>query len=173
MARLLRPVMKIISVMPAATASSTAYWISGLSTMGSISFGCSLVAGRKRLPRPATGNTAFLILDMIFYLVLAGFQQRQKACLVQYGHFKFLGLGQLAAGIGPCYQIMRLLGYRTGYLAALRLDHGAGLVAAQIGQSARQDKGLAGQRAFGGLLRQLRQQVLAQLVQCQQLLAMA
>jgi hypothetical protein len=56
MARLLRPVMKIISVMPAATASSTAYWISGLSTIGSISFGCALVAGRKRLPRPATGR---------------------------------------------------------------------------------------------------------------------
>src|SRR5450830_25230 len=61
MARLLRPVMKIISVIPAATASSTAYWINGLSTMGSISLGCALVAGKKRLPRPATGNTAFLI----------------------------------------------------------------------------------------------------------------
>ena len=33
-ARLLRPVMKIMSVMPAAAASSTAYWISGLSTTG-------------------------------------------------------------------------------------------------------------------------------------------
>src|SRR6186713_260944 len=43
---------------PAASASSAAYWISGLSTMGSISFGLALVAGRKRVPRPATGNTA-------------------------------------------------------------------------------------------------------------------
>jgi hypothetical protein len=35
---LVRPV-KIMSVMPAAAASSTAYWMSGLSTTGSISFG--------------------------------------------------------------------------------------------------------------------------------------
>ena len=28
--------------------------------IGSISFGIDLVAGRKRVPRPATGNTAFL-----------------------------------------------------------------------------------------------------------------
>ncbi len=43
---------------PAASASSAAYWISGLSTIGSISFGLAFVAGRKRVPRPATGNTA-------------------------------------------------------------------------------------------------------------------
>ena len=47
-----------MSVIPAAAASSTAYWISGLSTTGSISLGCALVAGRKRVPKPATGNTA-------------------------------------------------------------------------------------------------------------------
>src|SRR5215471_7520594 len=62
MARLLRPVMKIMSVMPAAAASSTAYWISGLSTTGSISLGLAFVTGRNRLPRPATGNTALVIL---------------------------------------------------------------------------------------------------------------
>src|SRR6266446_7638694 len=44
--------------MPAALASSIAYWISGLSTTGSISFGIALVAGRNRVPSPATGNTA-------------------------------------------------------------------------------------------------------------------
>src|SRR6202045_2972317 len=44
--------------MPAALASSIAYWISGLSTTGSISFGIALVAGRKRVPRPATGKMA-------------------------------------------------------------------------------------------------------------------
>src|SRR5215472_1043407 len=33
--------------------------MSGLSTMGSISFGIALVAGRKRVPNPATGKTAF------------------------------------------------------------------------------------------------------------------
>src|SRR5262245_24003709 len=47
---------------PAASASSAAYWISGLSTTGSISLGLALVAGRNRVPRPATGNTAVLIL---------------------------------------------------------------------------------------------------------------
>src|SRR5882757_243881 len=44
--------------MPAALASSIAYWINGLSTTGSISLGIALVAGRKRVPSPATGNTA-------------------------------------------------------------------------------------------------------------------
>src|SRR5581483_9215715 len=58
MALLPRPVTKISSSMPAARASSTAYWISGLSTTGSISFGIALVAGRKRVPRPPTGKMA-------------------------------------------------------------------------------------------------------------------
>src|SRR5262245_55576153 len=35
--------------------------MSGLSTMVSISFGIALVAGRTRVPRPATGNTALRI----------------------------------------------------------------------------------------------------------------
>jgi len=61
MERLFRPVMKMSSVAPAATASSAAYWMSGLSTMGSISFGFALVAGRNRLPMPATGKTALRI----------------------------------------------------------------------------------------------------------------
>src|SRR5258705_9378748 len=47
--------------MPACTASSTTYWISGLSTNGSISLGCALVAGRKRVPSPAAGKTALRI----------------------------------------------------------------------------------------------------------------
>ena len=44
---------------PAATASSTPYWMIGLSTSGSISLGCALVAGRNRVPHPAAGKTAF------------------------------------------------------------------------------------------------------------------
>src|SRR5687768_4515740 len=48
-------------VRPAATASSITYWMMGLSTRHSISLGCALVAGRKRVPRPAAGKTAFLI----------------------------------------------------------------------------------------------------------------
>src|SRR5690606_16378460 len=61
MARLELPVMNTSLRAPALSASSAAYWISGLSTMGSISLGLALVAGRKRVPRPATGNTAVLI----------------------------------------------------------------------------------------------------------------
>src|SRR3977135_1319205 len=59
MARLSRPVTTMIWSMPAATASSTPYWMIGLSTIGSISLGWALVAGRKRVPSPAAGNTAF------------------------------------------------------------------------------------------------------------------
>src|SRR5688572_30843448 len=40
-----------------ATASSTTYWMVGLSTSGSISFGWALVAGRNRVPSPAAGKT--------------------------------------------------------------------------------------------------------------------
>ena len=46
--------------MPARTASSTTYWMAGLSMTGSISFGCALVAGRKRVPSPAAGITALV-----------------------------------------------------------------------------------------------------------------
>src|SRR5262245_40211788 len=46
---------------PASSASSTAYWINGLSTIGSISFGEAFVAGRKRVPRPSTRNTTVRI----------------------------------------------------------------------------------------------------------------
>ena len=53
-----RPVTRIMLSTPEATASSTPYWMVGLSTRGSISFGCALVAGRKRVPRPAAGKTA-------------------------------------------------------------------------------------------------------------------
>src|SRR6266700_1062823 len=60
MARLPRPVITRMSVSPAPTASSTTYWIDGLSTIGSISFGWLLVAGRNRVPRPAAGITAFV-----------------------------------------------------------------------------------------------------------------
>src|ERR1019366_9861017 len=58
MALLPRPVMMMIWSQPAAMASSTPYWMMGLSTRGSISLGWALVAGRKRVPRPAAGKTA-------------------------------------------------------------------------------------------------------------------
>src|SRR3974377_315530 len=64
MARLLRPVMMRMSVSPACTASSTTYWIAGLSTTGSISLGELFVAGRNRVPIPAAGITALRTLDI-------------------------------------------------------------------------------------------------------------
>ena len=59
MARLPPPVTMITCSIPLAIASSTPYWIVGLSTSGSISLGCALVTGRKRVPRPAAGKIAF------------------------------------------------------------------------------------------------------------------
>src|ERR1700749_3009426 len=62
-----RPVMKTNCSIPASRASSTAYWMTGLSTTGSISLGTALVAGRNLVPMPATGKTALrtvLVLDM-------------------------------------------------------------------------------------------------------------
>src|SRR5262245_28345765 len=66
---LFRPVTKMKCSMPASLASSTTCWISGRSTTGSISFGMALVAGRKRVPRPATGNTV-LRIGFVMRLVL-------------------------------------------------------------------------------------------------------
>ena len=50
--------MMICSI-PEATASSTAYWMIGRSMSGIISLGIDFVAGRKRVPKPAAGRTAF------------------------------------------------------------------------------------------------------------------
>ena len=59
-----------ISVIPDFTASSTIYWIAGLSTIGSISFGIALVAGKTLVPSPAAGITAFLIfiINLLFHI---------------------------------------------------------------------------------------------------------
>ena len=48
--------------MPAATASYTKYKINDRYTTVTISFGIDLLAGKKRVPRPATGRMAFLII---------------------------------------------------------------------------------------------------------------
>ena len=53
------------SLMPAARASSIAYCTSGRSTSVMISFGTDFVAGRKRVPRPATGKIALVTLFFI------------------------------------------------------------------------------------------------------------
>ncbi|TWK75862.1 hypothetical protein CHCC20341_3673 [Bacillus licheniformis] len=51
--------------MPDWTASSTIYCMAGLSTIGSISFGCAFVAGKNLVPNPAAGMTAFFTFMVI------------------------------------------------------------------------------------------------------------
>ena len=64
------PVTTRISSIPDLRASSTINWIVGLSTIGNISLARALVAGRKRVPRPAAGMTAFLTFDIISSFLL-------------------------------------------------------------------------------------------------------
>src|SRR3984893_5592392 len=61
---LLRPVMSNTSFRPAVTASSTTYWMAGLSMTGSISLGVALVAGKNLVPSPAAGITALVTSAM-------------------------------------------------------------------------------------------------------------
>src|SRR5205809_4587467 len=65
MAVLPRPVTMMIDSIPEATASSTTYWMVGLSTRGSISLGWALVTGRKRVPRPAAGMMARRMVRLV------------------------------------------------------------------------------------------------------------
>src|SRR3990170_5710067 len=60
MALFVRPVTMRMSLSPDLAASSTTYWIAGLSTIGSISLGWDFVYGRNRVPSPAAGMTAFM-----------------------------------------------------------------------------------------------------------------
>src|SRR5699024_3409959 len=69
MARFVLLVTMMISSIPDAIASSTIYWIVGLSTIGSISFGIAFVAGKKRVPSPAAGIIAFFT----FFIVIPPF----------------------------------------------------------------------------------------------------
>ena len=55
-------VTTITSSIPAAAASSTWYWIIGLSRMGRSSLGTTLEAGRNRVPSPPAGMTALRTL---------------------------------------------------------------------------------------------------------------
>src|SRR6478672_5747332 len=110
MARLLRPVMNTMCVIPEATASSTAYWMSGLSTMGSISLGLALVAGRKRVPSPATGNTALLMRFTLLYLESKSFvigEQLQQALLVEHRDIELPGFVVLAPRVGSHHYVIR------------------------------------------------------------------
>src|SRR5437764_4346857 len=103
MARLWRPVTKIMSVMPAAAASSRAYWMRGLSTTGIISFGLALVTGRNRLPKPATGKTAFLSFG------IAAPQDLAQLRLIDHRHAEAVCFVEFTAGVGAGDHIVGLL----------------------------------------------------------------
>src|SRR5215472_653009 len=147
MARLLRPVMKIMSTMPAAAASSTAYWISGLSTMGSISLGLALVTGRKRLPRPATGKTALLTLPNAM-------GELPELLFVEHRHLQFLGAHKLATRVRAGDDVVGLFAYAAGDLPSAALDELLCLVTRKRWQRTRQHEGqpderTGGRRTFG------------------------
>ena len=57
-----------MSSIPEATASSTMYCNVGLSTIGSISLHTDFVMGKKRVPNPAAGMTAFLTFFIVKFL---------------------------------------------------------------------------------------------------------
>src|SRR5579864_6034050 len=65
MARLPPPVTMITCSSPLAIASSTPYWMVGLSTSGSISFGWAFVTGRNRVPSPAAGKIALRTVPVV------------------------------------------------------------------------------------------------------------
>src|SRR5262245_63097147 len=121
--------------MPAAAASSTAYWMSGLSTIGSISLGLALVTGRNRLPRPATGNTAFLSLAGMGSEILQHFDE---FFFFQDAHAEGACLVQLGAGILAGHHEIGSLGHRARHFVPPGLDRGARLVARHAAQRAGQ-----------------------------------
>src|SRR5262249_35214273 len=85
MARLPRPVTTMISASPEATASSTTYWMVGLSTSGNISLGWALVAGKNRVPRPAAGNTPFrTVIDLLLVVKTGGAPPGPFGCHPSY-----------------------------------------------------------------------------------------
>src|SRR6266702_2001308 len=148
MARLPRPVMKMRSVMPAATASSTAYWMSGLSTIGSISLGEALVAGRKRVPRPATGNTAF-----VTFCIFLDAQQLEELFFVENRDAEFPRAIEFRAGVVSGHHVVGLLRNGPGDLAAEGFDPVLRLVARHGGERSGEDHDVTREGARAGLLR--------------------
>src|SRR5215468_10871967 len=94
MAFLPRPVTIVMLRMEEFTASSITYWMSGLSTSGSISLGCAFVAGRNRVPNPAAGNTALEIRIFIQPLCRFGTNgsDRRNAWLQWHTHRAIRGM---------------------------------------------------------------------------------
>src|SRR5450759_495086 len=82
MARLPPPVTMITCSIPLAMASSTPYWMVGLSTRGSISLGCALVTGRNRVPSPAAGKIALRTRGRVIEDNLSGGDARRYSAWV-------------------------------------------------------------------------------------------
>ena len=108
-----------ISVIPAATASSTIYWIAGLSTIGSISFGQAFEAGSIRVPRPTAGITAFFTpgfsINSFWTLALAAV----VLTAIDYLITKFTGLHASSFGKGFVgFVLAAVVLYVTQYFVA-------------------------------------------------------
>ena len=61
--------------------------------MGNISFGKALVAGRKRVPRPPTGNTAF---RTVWFILSVSFLEELKATTFCHTHTSAASRGLIA-----------------------------------------------------------------------------
>src|SRR3954463_9550086 len=126
-----------MSVMPAAAASSTAYWMSGLSTTGIISFGLALVTGREGVATPATRETAFLSL------AISTPQDFAQLCLVDHRHAEALRLLELGSGLDAGHHIVSLLRHRRGHLVPARLQRLSRFFALQAWERPGKDEGHA------------------------------
>src|SRR5262245_61727252 len=73
-------------------------------------------------------------------------QQLEEGCFVEHLDAQLLRLGQLRAGLGPCYDIGRLLRHAARDLAAELDDALAGLVAAHAVETPGEHEGLARER---------------------------
>src|SRR5258706_9954402 len=133
--------MKIRSVIPAATASSTAYWMSGLSTIGSISLGEAFVAGRKRVPSPATGKTA--LVTLVMYAPSSLFpQHREELLLLEHADPEAARAIELRSRLGARDHVVGLLRDRSRDLPAGILDALLRLVAPHLRQRSGEDHDL-------------------------------
>src|SRR5213596_1596402 len=100
--------------------------MSGLSTIGIISLGLALVAGRKRLPIPATGNTA-----LVTFFTRPTLPLSCAILFVDDRNAELMGLFQLASRFGARDHVVRLTRHRRRDFPAAALDHLLGFLTRQ------------------------------------------